>query len=141
MTTELRFQPDQSSLRRVRGEVREAAARLGAAERVCDTAALVVDELGNNAIEHGVSYRASGHQLVIGLRAVATGFEIEFRDPEMPADVVQELASALGAATVTPALDSERGRGLFLLSIYLGELRIELHKLGGLRLRGVIAAE
>ena len=50
---ELWFQPGGAVLRDVRAKVRELAAGLGAASSVCDNFALVVDELVNNAIEHG----------------------------------------------------------------------------------------
>ena len=43
MTVELSFPAEPAALRRVRGEAREAAAGLGASERIGDTSALVVD--------------------------------------------------------------------------------------------------
>ena len=141
MTHELLFQPDPGELRRIRGEVREFAARLGATERVCDTAALVVDELVNNAIEHGVAYRQHGHELAVRITTAKKGVEVEFLDPEMPDDEVTDLGKALANATDTPSLENERGRGLFLLSIYLDDLRVELASKGGLSLRGTIGGE
>ena len=139
--SELLFQPDPNALRRVRGEVRELAAGLGAPERACDTAALVVDELVNNAIEHGAVYRQHGHELAVRLSSTGLGLAIEFHDPEMPDDAVAELSLALDNATDAPALENERGRGLFLLSIYLEDLRVEADARGGLCLRGTIAGE
>ena len=84
----LRFPPDPRQVRVVRQQVRERAGRMGAGETLCDAAALVVDELVNNAIEHGASYR-------------------------------------------TP-----KGRGLFLISIYMEELRVDVAPGGGMRLLG-----
>ena len=52
---------------------------------------------------------------------------------------VSELAEALSeTANGMPSLDSERGRGLFLLSVYLEDLRAEPAPQGGLRLSGRI---
>ncbi|MCR9247789.1 MAG: ATP-binding protein [bacterium] len=141
MTHELLFQPEPGELRRVRNEVREAAAKLGATERICDTAALVVDELVNNAIEHGAAYRQHGHELAVRVGTTAAGLELEFCDPEMPDDEVTQLGAALGNANEAPSLENERGRGLFLLSIYLEDLRVGLDSKGGLSLRGVIVGE
>ncbi len=140
MSNELLFQPDPNELRRVRAEVREMAAQLGAEERASDTAALVVDELVNNAIEHGAVYRQHGHELAVRMRKDGQALVIEFHDPEMPDDAVDELAIGVGSATDAPALENERGRGLFLLSIYLERLQVERDKKGGLCLRGTIAA-
>ena len=59
----LHFAANMRESRRIRADVRAAAAALGAAEDVCDVLALVVDELVNNAIEHGASYRQTGQDL------------------------------------------------------------------------------
>ena len=57
----------------------------------------------------------------------------------MPADQVQVLAEALAeTSNGMPSLDSERGRGLFLLSVYLEDLLAEMATSGGLRLFGSI---
>lgn len=139
MSTELSFQPEPASLRRVRSDVREAGAKLGASERMCDTAALVVDELVNNAIEHGAGYRRHGHELAVRVAAAGAGLALEFHDPEMPDDEVDDLAKALGNATDAPSLENERGRGLFLLSVYLEQITVGRDTRGGLSLKGVIA--
>lgn len=136
---ELKFPPDGSVLRQVRAQVRELAASLGAEESVCDNLALVVDELVNNAIEHGAAYRKSGAELSVRIEPKGERLEIEFFDPEMPADQVKDLAAALAeTSNGAPSLDSERGRGLFLLSVYLQGLLAEMAPSGGLRLVGNI---
>lgn len=136
---EMKFPPDGSVLRQVRANVRELAASLGAEESVCDNLALVVDELVNNAIEHGAAYRKLDADLSVRIESKGERLEIEFLDPEMPADQVQDLASALAeSSNGTPSLDSERGRGLFLLSVYLEGLLAEMAPNGGLRLVGNI---
>ena len=140
--SEVAFPPDGAVLRDVRAKVRKLAADQGAAANICDNLALVVDELVNNAIEHGAAYRRKSDDLVVRIEAEAKRIGIEFFDPEMPADAVNELAEALKeTANGMPSLDSERGRGLFLLSVYLEGLRAEPAPRGGLRLVGFIAYE
>ena len=138
---DLTFPPDGAVLREVRAKVREIAADLGAEPSVCDNLALVVDELVNNAIEHGASYRQSSQDLRVSIGVDGDRLTIDFFDPEMPEDQVSELAEALSeTANGMPSLDSERGRGLFLLSVYLEELVAEAAPQGGLCLSGRIQA-
>lgn len=135
----LTFPPRASVLRQLRMRVRELAVQLGASAEVGDRLALVVDELVNNAVEHGAAYRRHGLDLAIELHVAGDRTRIEFFDQEMPVEFVQELARALIASSSgMPALDSERGRGLFLMSIYLDDLRVETAKAGGLRLVGTV---
>lgn len=136
-----RFPPEARQVRLVRQHVRERAGLMGAAESVCDAVTLIVDELVNNAIEHGASYRRAQDPLSIALGLESGQLTIEFLDPEMPETAVRELANALkAAADGTPSLDSERGRGLFLISVYMEEVRIEVAASGGLRLLGRLSA-
>jgi len=136
---EMKFPPDGSVLRQVRAKVRTLASSLGAEQGVCDNLALVVDELVNNAIEHGATYRKSGDELKVCIDSKGERLEIEFFDPAMPGDQVQDLAEALAeTSSGMPSLDSERGRGLFLLSVYLEGLLVEMAPNGGLRLVGSI---
>lgn len=136
------FPPRQGVLKQLRARVRAIAAHLGAPLAVCDTLALVVDELVNNAIEHGSGYRRHNLDLAIEIARVGDRITIEFFDQEMPVANVRELARALAAAAEgTPSLESERGRGLFLMSIYLESLRAEVAQMGGLRLVGLVARQ
>jgi anti-sigma regulatory factor (Ser/Thr protein kinase) len=137
----LRFPPDANSIRKLRQDVRATAARLGASAEACDALALVVDELANNAIEHGSVYRKAGADLAFQVALDGNAVVLDFYDPEMPSPLVQDLAQSLrDAADGTPALDSERGRGLFLISIYMEELRVAVAPQGGLHLRGRLLA-
>jgi anti-sigma regulatory factor (Ser/Thr protein kinase) len=134
------FPPAQQALRKLRADVRLAAARLGAAPAVCDMVALVVDELVNNAIEHGAAYRRRGLELSVRIGVEGGRLSVEFCDPEMPDATVRQLASALAdAGNGMPSLENERGRGLFLLSVYLEDLRAEVVAGGGMRLHGLVA--
>ena len=138
----LTFAPRSGILRKLREEVRRLAAEFGAADKVGDNLALVVDEIVNNAIEHGSAYRRRGLDLAVQIASVGDRLRIEFFDPETPNDVVAELAASIAdTANGMPSLESERGRGLFLLSVYLEELRAEVAPAGGLCLVGHIARQ
>jgi anti-sigma regulatory factor (Ser/Thr protein kinase) len=139
MDRRLTFPPRSGVLKRLRAQVRGLAAYLGADRRACDTLALVVDELVNNAVEHGAAYRRRGLDLSIELNAADDGISIVFMDPEMPGSSVRDLARAIAStAEGMPTLDSERGRGLFLMTVYLDDVRAEEANTGGLRLLGTL---
>jgi anti-sigma regulatory factor (Ser/Thr protein kinase) len=138
----LQFAASPGVVGKVRDAVRRLAADLGAAESVGEQLALVADELINNAIEHGSVYRRRGESLALEVAAAAAGrLRIEFVDPEMPGELVARLAAHVAEATGgLPALDSERGRGLFLLTVFLQDLRVEAAgAAGGLRIVGHVA--
>jgi anti-sigma regulatory factor (Ser/Thr protein kinase) len=139
MARRLTFPPKSTVLRQLRAEVRKLAVHFGAEERIGDNLALVVDELVNNAIEHGAEYRSAGIDLAIQIDRDGERLRIEFFDPEMPGPTVDELAELLTqSANGMPSLESERGRGLFLLSVYLQDLAADRALHGGLRLVGHI---
>lgn len=138
----LQFAASPTVVGKVRDAVRRLAADLGAAESVGEQLALVADELINNAIEHGSVYRRRGEALALEVAAAAAGrLRVEFVDPEMPGELVARLAAHVAEATGgLPALDSERGRGLFLLTVFLQDLRVEAAGVaGGLRIVGHVA--
>ncbi|MBL9077316.1 MAG: ATP-binding protein [Planctomycetes bacterium] len=139
MDRRLTFPPRSGVLKQLRARVRDLAGQLGADAEAGNKLALVVDELVNNAIEHGAAYRRRFLDLALEFHVVAGRMEIEFFDQEMPTESVHELARALSASAAgMPSLESERGRGLFLMSIYLEDLRVEVAKSGGLRLAGTV---
>lgn len=135
----LSFAPRSTVLRQLRADVRTLAIRLGADAKVGDQLSLVVDELVNNAIEHGADYRQRGTNLAVQLGSSGDRLRIEFFDPEMPTPAVDELARALrAAADGMPSLENERGRGLFLLSVFLQDVEARPDPAGGLCLVGHI---
>ena len=139
MEKRLSFAPSAAVLRKLRADVRKVAVGLGAEARVGDQLALVVDELVNNAIEHGSGYRRQGLDLAVRIATCPDGLLIEFFDQEMPAEAVIDLGKALlAAANGMPSLENERGRGLFLLSVYLQDVRAGVAPDGGLCLAGRI---
>ncbi|MBL8753226.1 MAG: ATP-binding protein [Planctomycetes bacterium] len=139
MARRLTFPPKPGVIRQLRAQVRKVAVLFGAEERIGDNLALVVDELVNNAIEHGVGYRSAGLDLAVQIAEAGERLRIEFFDPEMPSKTVDEMAFLLAqSANGMPSLESERGRGLFLLTVYLQDLAAEPAPNGGLRLVGHI---
>ena len=139
-STRLQFPPDPSQIGRVRRDARDCAVALGADSAHCDAVSLIVDELVNNAIEHGAPYRHKGEDLSVGIGMDGRQLIVDFIDPEMPDDQVRMLANALqDASGGLPALDSERGRGLFLITVYMEELRIDVAAGGGLHRQGRLA--
>ncbi len=138
----LKIPVEGAVLPKVRAKVRDLAGRVGADPTVCDNLALVVDELVNNAIEHGAVYRKTSQDLTVRIALDGEDLLIEFFDPDMPVELIEELSEVLTAtANGMPALESERGRGLFLLTVYLGELKAETASQGGLRLVGKILSK
>ena len=138
----LQFPPDPAQLRRIRSDARERAKAMGAGEGACDAVALVIDELVNNAIEHGAAYRQKNVNLSVNVGIDGKQLTVDFVDPEMPDDQVRDLAAALrDASSGMPSLDSERGRGLFLISVYMEELRVDVATGGGLHLHGRLSTD
>lgn len=140
MSETVSFPPRGDALRKVRADMRAAAVRLGGDAALGEVVALVADELVNNAIEHGVGYRSDHRDLQLTLEVVDGRWRVVFHDPEMPAPQIAELAAALAdVARGMPSLESERGRGLFLLSVYLEDISAMPHPTGGLVLSGLVA--
>lgn len=140
MSRTLSFAPRAEVLRKLRADVRTSVVALGGDEGIGDVVALVADELVNNAIEHGADYRRRNVDLELSIACVDQRWQMTFRDPEMPAAEVGELALAIAdVARGMPSLESERGRGLFLLSVYLEQITVADDPAGGLRLEGWVA--
>ncbi|MFM1873049.1 MAG: Histidine kinaselike ATPase domain [Planctomycetota bacterium] len=140
MSGTLSFPPRADVLRKLRADVRDLTQRLGGDEGIGDVVALVADELVNNAIEHGAGYRLRNLDLELSIAYRDARWFVTFRDPEMPQAEVAELAVAMAeVARGMPSLESERGRGLFLLSVYLERIAVCADAMGGLRLEGWVA--
>ena len=133
---EIEFPPDPGFARTLRGSLRASLSGMGVSEDRLDFVLLVVDEIVNNAIEHSAAYRADGKLL---LRMTAKGRDVwlNFEDPDVPGEVITELSQVLsGPADDVPPLDSERGRGLFLIAMNVEELEVDQRPQGGMVLRG-----
>lgn len=137
MRLSLQFAPEQASVRQARDFARDSAVELGSSTDAADTLALVVDELVNNSIEHGIVYRKDAALLSLTVSVEDATVWVEFVDPDMPPTLVSDLARMLGCSPDgLPAAENERGRGLFLISIFLVDIAVGIAGAGGLRLRG-----
>lgn len=141
MKLELRLPPTPRHLRILRRTVRQRLEESRVPPAVVDDAVLVVDELVSNAIDHARSYRDLGDLRVV-LEDTQEGLRLEFEDPDMPADAVDDLERAFAACRAQPPPPRvERGRGLFLISLRLQELHVRHRRGGGLSLSGLLKSE
>src|SRR5262245_29649496 len=100
------------------GWLEEVGARWGASERAIFGARLCVAELAANAVEHGVASTSADH-MVVTVRRLGSGIEVEFLDSRAPFDPTADLR-APAAQSAKPA--SPGGRGLMLLRAYASGL-------------------
>lgn len=135
---DLEVLPHVGQVRFLRADLREHLEAVGVAEIDVDRLVLVVDELVNNAIEHGASHRQVSDVLSLHVVVEEAELRLEFVDPSAPPGLVDQIDAMLRAcAHGRPPLDSERGRGLFLIADGLDELRVVAGEGGsGLRLIG-----
>lgn len=139
MSLQFRFPPTPRHLRVLRRTVRRELEEHGHPPSTVDDVVLVLDELVTNAIDHARGYRNAG-QLRVSLEETHEGLRLEFEDPDMPADTVDDLEHTLAACRRRPPPPRvERGRGLFLISLRLRDLRVRHRRGGGLVLRGFFA--
>ena len=133
-----KLRPRFEQVRALRTGLRDRLAPLGVVEGDVDRLVLVVDEMVSNAIEHGENYRRPDDLLTVRFAVEADHVDLEFLDPAVPvATVTQILALLAQCRSGRPPLDSERGRGLFLIDDGLDSLDITGEPDGiGLRLRG-----
>ena len=133
---EFEFPPEPERLRWLRETLREELQRIAVSSDVANTVVLVVDEIVSNAIEHASSYRDGGH-LMVRLEHGTGRLAMVFEDPDVPGNVVEDLARALEASRGQPPNPlAERGRGLFLVSECMVDPVISPRDGGGLHLRG-----
>ena len=104
-----------------------------------DRTLLVVDELVSNAIEHGLAHRTVHDPLTLRARLEGQDLVVGLEDPEVPNAIVQELERTLGSPKAElPELDSERGRGLFLIATWLEKISVHRRAAGGMSIEGRI---
>ena len=140
---DLLVRPDHARVKQLRDEIRRRLAAVGVADDLVDRVVLVVDEIVSNSIEHGEAYRAENDRMSLRIEVVDGYVGIEFVDSSVPAAVVEEVLRLLEACRgERPPIDSERGRGLFLIDDGLDELEIRAAPGGtGLVLRGRLLRE
>jgi anti-sigma regulatory factor (Ser/Thr protein kinase) len=140
---EFRVEADVARVRFLRADIRAHLEQAGMAERDLDRLVLVVDEIVSNAIEHGAVYRRPDDVLELRLTVAADHVAVAFHDPSVPARTVAELARMLERCqSGVPPLESERGRGLYLIGDGLEDIEAAVAEGGvGLRLTGRLELE
>ena len=132
-----RFPADLSRMGEMRGEIREGMKHEGVPDVLSDNLILVVDEIVSNAIEHGVEYRNSDHPIRIQVSKSEEGLVLAVSDVDVPNELIADLAKEFEQRdqNVSDSL-MERGRGMFLITMLLAELRVSQADGGGMRLWG-----
>lgn len=105
--------------------------RAGATGRAVSEMDLVVTEICNNAVEHG----SATPDIPMTVTANITNGELTLEVLEKNSEAVGSIGEALLDSFAPPSLDEERGRGMFLIRIYVDELQIETADDDHLRVR------
>jgi len=93
--------------------------------------ALVITEICNNAVEHGSATEAEPMQI----SGKVTNGLLEMEIIEKSGEALDPIGKALLDSYTVPAVDNERGRGLFLIRVYVDELQIDTNERNKLRIR------
>lgn len=132
-----RFPADLSRMAEVREIVRIGLAREGVPEEFLERLVLVVDEVVSNSIEHGAEYRQTEKPIRVCVGRTGDGLVLSVDDVDMPPDMVADLAREFDEhGEEAPALRLERGRGMFLINMFLEDLHVSTVEGGGMRLQG-----
>ena len=130
------FPPDVEHLRTLRSHLRHKLRLLGVSKERAEVVILVLDEIVMNSIEHAHGYRNPGSCLTLRMRTNGRDLQMDFEDPDVPGNIVRQLESALASwGGSRPPVDSERGRGLYLIARNVDRLEIDERPGGGLSLR------
>ncbi len=136
-----RFPADLSRLEELRRVLREHLERLGVDEAQVDRMVLVVDEVVSNAIEHGSVYRRSPNPIRVCVERFEAFLLLKVDDADVPSDLVTNLARVFDDQIESvPSAVVERGRGMFLITMFLEGLEILSAEGGGMRLQGRLDA-
>lgn len=139
---EQRFPADLSRMADLRARVREALEAQGLSETTLERLILVVDEVVSNSIEHGGAYRTTVDPIRVSVHQNSTSLLLEVDDVDVPRDLVIDLAKVFGDdGDETPSAMAERGRGMFLITMFLEDLEIVVAEGGGMRLQGRLACQ
>ena len=132
-----RFPADLGRMAEVRKVVRNDLAREGVPEEFVERLVLVVDEVVSNSIEHGTDYRQTEKPIRVRVGRTGDGLVLSVDDVDVPPDMVADLAREFDEhGGEAPALFLERGRGMFLINMFLEDLRLSSVEGGGMRLQG-----
>ena len=132
-----RFPADLSRMADLRSQLRERLERSAIEESQVDRMILVVDEIVSNSIEHGSDYRRSSDPIRVQVERMGAGLLLKVDDLDAPDDLVVDLGRVL-AEEPGPAPEAvmERGRGMFLITMFLDDLEVLTADDGGMRVQG-----
>ena len=116
--------PDRVLQGGLREALRRQLLRWFVDDRIAARFVLVVDELVGNSIDHGATYRVPDHRLSVRMVLEHGDLRLRFTDPDVPVALMNAVKAQLDIATAPPPLDSERGRGLFLIRDTLDEVEV-----------------
>ena len=136
-----RFPADLSRMADLRRVLRAHLEGVGVDGAQVERMILVVDEVVSNSIEHGSEYRRSPDPIRVYVERVECDLLLQVDDADVPSDLVANLARVfddqLGSA---PSAVVERGRGMYLITMFLEDLEIVSAEGGGMRLQGRLDA-
>lgn len=136
-----RFPADLSRMGELRHLLRERLEGGGVDGALVERMILVVDEVVSNSIEHGLEYRRSSHPIRVGVERLECGLMLRIDDVDVPTDLVVNLARVFDdQLDAAPSAVVERGRGMFLITMFLEDLEILCAEGGGMRLQGRLDA-
>ena len=137
-----RFPADLSRMAALRAAMRTSLVAHGLSEVTLERLILVVDEVVSNSIEHGLDYRVSADPIRVCVERSTDDLLLQVEDQDVPPDLVRDLARVFDdGGEATPSAMAERGRGMFLITMFLEDLQIVVAEGGGMRLLGRLACQ
>ena len=103
----------------VRKRVESYLLTQGCAKRAAEEVVLAVDELCNNAVQHGPSQGKTRLKLLVHVDTGAARCRLT-----VPSDMTATELSKMTETAELPDFESERGRGLFLIRMMVDDLSI-----------------
>lgn len=125
---------DREAMRELRSSVRTQLESWQITDLTANRIVLVVDEIASNSIDHSADYRVQEPHFELALDGAF--LEFSFIDPDAPEALVGELERRFAELTEPPALDDERGRGLFLIRQSLENVTFTWSRTVGMTLAG-----
>lgn len=114
-----------------RRAIHEWMKRAAATDQALNEMALVITEICNNAVEHG----SATPDEPMKLTAEITDGILKMEIIEKSGEAVDPIGQALLESFGPPSLEEERGRGLFLIRVYVDEFQIDTTDANKLRIR------
>ena len=134
-----RFPADLERMGDMRRALRSGLEVKGVPDACLERLVLVVDEVVTNSIEHGVDYRTSDDPIRVCVSRGEDGLRVLVEDVDVPSTLVRDLTREFAARRdEAPEAVLERGRGMFLITMFLEDLQVGAADGGGLRLEGLL---